>query len=143
LESLKISCKFEVFKKSQILIFSDMKKLLSLFVFCAVFTLLTSTAFAQQYFVYDGESFNVMLTCNLDNSQVLKVSFTNADKTKWVPFEISDYKSLDGQDEEGGFVYTVVDGAGKTFTIDYRRTSDQIVVTNTSTGDTWSLKRRP
>ncbi|TAF64701.1 MAG: hypothetical protein EAZ55_10710 [Cytophagales bacterium] len=117
-----------------------MKKLFFTIFAATILTLMgTQAASAQQYFVYDGDTFSVMLTTTSDNSKITKVQFS-ADG-KWVDFKIQGFTDLEDTEEEG-FLYTVLDGSGKEFTIDYYRVSDKIIVTNTSTGDTWTLYRR-
>ncbi|TAF34138.1 MAG: hypothetical protein EAZ57_04105 [Cytophagales bacterium] len=99
----------------------------------------SSTAFAQKFFVYDGDDFNVMLTCTNDNSRVTKVSFSA--NGEWNQFEIEDYTDLENA-TEGGFMYTVRDGVGNRYTIDYYRSSDNIIVRGLTGGGEWTLYRR-
>lgn len=101
--------------------------------------IVSSKTQAQSYFTYDGSSFSVLLTCNTDNTQVIKVEFS--ENGRWLPFDIVDYSSLENV-EGGGFAYTVKDGAGKQFIVDYYRTQDYIRVMNLSTYDEWTLYRR-
>jgi len=114
-----------------------MKKALSFFALLFMFGLMSNTASAQKYFVYDGKAFNVMFKVSSDETQILEVSFTDAAKTKWIPFKISSREYL-----EDGFAYYVKDGNNKTFRIDYFADSDDVVITNVSTDDTWVLYRR-
>ncbi len=109
-----------------------------LFVLAALF-MISSNSQAQSYFTYDGKDFSVLLTCNTDNTQVIKVEFS--ENGKWVRFDILDYNSLENV-EGGGFAYTVKDGAGKKFLVDYYRTQDYIKVYNLDTNDEWTLYRR-
>lgn len=109
-----------------------------LFIF-AVLALFSSETQAQSYFTYDGDSFSVLLTCNSDNTQVLKVEFSS--NGNWIPFDILDYTNLEDAND-GGFAYTVKDGAGKKFLIDYYRTQDYIKIVNLDTNEEWSLWRR-
>jgi len=104
--------------------------LLALFAF-------SSNVSAQVYYTYDGDDFNVYLGCN-DNSEVQTVQFTDAAKTKWIAFAIVGQPTT----YNDGFRYTVKDGQGKKFYVDYYD-SDEIDVVNVSTGDTWTLHRRP
>ncbi len=106
----------------------------------ALVVLQSSTAFAQKYFVYDGDEFNVMLTCTNDNSRVTKVSFSA--NNEWNVFEIEDYTDLEDA-SDGGFIYTVRDGVGNRYTIDYYRSGDKIKVNQLGgNGDGWTLYRR-
>jgi len=109
-----------------------------MFLFAILF-LFSSKSNAQSYFTYDGSSFSVLLTCNTGNTQVIKVEFSY--NNQWMPFEIVDYTSLESTDG-GGFAYTVKDGAGKKFLIDYYRTQDYIKVYNLETNEEWTLNRR-
>ncbi len=97
------------------------------------------SAFSQQYFVYDGDTFNVMLTTDSENINIVKVSFSA--NNKWNEFKIIDFQDLEETDE-GGFLYTVKDGKGKQFTVDYYRNDDYIIVTAVETGTSWTLYRR-
>ncbi|MDN3724965.1 hypothetical protein QRD02_11265 [Aequorivita sp. SDUM287046] len=115
-----------------------MKKLKTVFAIMFFAVALSTTATAQQYFTYDGDDFNVYLKTNSDNSQVLEVSFTDAAKSSWNQFSISDY-----YDVSDGFGYVVNDGAGQQFSIDYFGYGDYIVVRNEATGEEWTLNRRP
>ena len=84
-----------------------MKKIFTSFLFVALVALFSNNVFAQTYFVYDGATFSVMLTCDDDNTVVEKVSFS--DKGKWNEFKVlgkTDYEST----SQGGFVYEVLDG---------------------------------
>ncbi|MCE1165366.1 MAG: hypothetical protein LWX07_08205 [Bacteroidetes bacterium] len=114
------------------------RTIIALFVLAAMFVL-SQAVQAQSYFTYDGKDFSVLLTCNTDNSQVIKVEFS--ENGKWVGFDILDYTSLENV-EGGGFAYTVKDGAGKKFLVDYYRTQDYIKVVNLDTNDEWTLNRR-
>jgi len=114
------------------------KTIIYLFVF-VVLTIVTSKINAQTYFTYDGKEFSVLLTSNSENTQIIKVEFSA--NGKWVPFDIVDYNNLENV-EGGGFAYTVIDGAGKRFLVDYYRTQDYIKVYNLDTNDEWTLYRR-
>lgn len=114
------------------------KTVIALFVLAAMLVLSQGVK-AQSYFTYDGKDFSVLLTCNSDNTQVIKVEFS--ENGKWVGFDILDYSNLESADG-GGFAYTVKDGAGKKFLVDYYRTQDYIKVVNLDTNDEWVLYRR-
>ena len=116
-----------------------MKKISFIIFIIAVIAIISSKTQAQSYFTYDGNSFSVLLTCNTDNTQVIKVEFS--DKGQWIPFDIIDYSNLEGT-EGGGFAYTVKDGIGKKFLVDYYRTQDYIKVFNLDTNEEWTLYRR-
>ncbi len=118
-----------------------MKKAIMLLTLSLVVFLAGSAVNAQNYFTYDGDAFNVYLKTNSDNSQVLEIKFTDAAKTKWIPFEIVDYRNLEDS-EVPGFQYEVKDAKGKLFYLDYFRDTDYVIVTNSSTGDSWTLYRR-
>ena len=111
-----------------------MKKLLLISI-VALFAF-SSNLSAQVYYTYDGDAFNVYLGCD-DNSVVQTVQFTDAAKTKWIQFTLVGEPTTYGD----GFRYTVKDGQGKKFYVDYYD-SDEIVVTNVNTGDSWNLYRR-
>ncbi|HOV13550.1 MAG TPA: hypothetical protein PK771_04640 [Spirochaetota bacterium] len=116
-----------------------MKKGIMLLVIAFMFTVGFS-AFSQEYYVYDGDTFNVMLTSDKANTKIVKVQFSA--NNKWVDFKIIDFTDLE-ETGEGGFLYTVQDGKGVQFTVDYYRNDDYIIVTNVSTGTNWRLNRRP
>lgn len=80
------------------------------------FTALQSEAVAQNYYVHDGETFSVMLTSNNADTRITKVEFS--DNNKWYEFSIVDFESLEDS-YEGGFAYSIKDGKGKIFIIDY------------------------
>ncbi|HLU50832.1 MAG TPA: hypothetical protein VKZ42_01605, partial [Flavobacteriaceae bacterium] len=82
------------------------------------FSSFQSEVVAQNYFVYDGDTFSVMLTSNSANTRITKVEFS--DNNRWNEFKIIDFEDLEDT-EEGGFTYTVKDGKGKIFFIDYYR----------------------
>lgn len=100
-----------------------------------------NTSLAQQYFTYDGDDFNVYLKTNTDNSQVLEIYFTNADKSDWIQFEIVDFHDMEDT-EGGGFQYEVKDGVGKIFLLDYFRDEDYIIVSTQDDSQQWELERR-
>lgn len=101
--------------------------------------MLQSNVSAQQYFVYDGKSFSVMLTTNDDNTEIENVQFSSAGK--WVDFEVVDYEDWEDT-ETGGFAFICKDRKGIPFRVDYYRDEDYIVVANENTGDTWTLNKR-
>lgn len=117
-----------------------MKKLFIFVAFVAFALLLSSKNInAQQYFVYDGDKFSVMLTCDDANTKVEKVSFSFSGK--WNEFTVvgvTDYEST----VEGGFVYEVLDGKKQKYFIDYYRDNNHIIVTNEAGNGKWTLKKR-
>jgi hypothetical protein len=115
-----------------------MKKFL-LPVLLSVFIGLTAKTYATKYYVYDGTTFNVMLTCDDANTVIQKVSFSA--NNKWNEFAIVCSTNLSAANGSG-FVYTVQDFNGVPFTILYFRNKDNIRVTNAITGDVWTLTRR-
>jgi len=118
-----------------------MKKVVLIAAILLMVSYFSSTVSAQSYVVFDGKTaadFNVMFKLNSNETQILEVSFTNADKSSWVKFSIDNFKEL-----EDGFAYYVKDGKGKTFRIDYFSYSDEVLITNETTYDTWVLYRRP
>jgi hypothetical protein len=99
---------------------------------------------AQQYFVYDGEEFNILITCNDDNTEVMGIEFSEAGE--WVPFEIVGENSLEDT-KEGGFIFYCSDGDGNFYAIDYYRDEDMVIVhacteAREFTGTSWRLERR-
>jgi hypothetical protein len=116
-----------------------MKKITLYLFILAMLALVSNKSQAQSYFTYDGKDFSVLLTTNTANTQVIKVQFSA--NGEWNNFEIVDYTNLDNA-EGGGFAYTVKDGAGVKFLVDYYRTQDHIKVTNLSTYEEWTLFRR-
>lgn len=96
---------------------------------------------AQKYYVYDGDDFNVMIKANTDNTQILEISFTDAAKTKWIKFEISDFYNYEST-EQGGFTYLVVDGKGDKYYLDYFRDRDYVLVSDYNNTNSWRLYRR-
>ena len=98
---------------------------------------------AQKYFVYDGESFNIMIVCTDDNATITGVEYSF--QGKWVPFTINEkteVDELDDWDGEGGYIFKVTDANGNSFTIDYYRYSDYCVVTNAAGTTNWTMNRR-
>jgi len=115
-------------------------KRISIYLFVlTLFVLVSNNTQAQTYFTYDGKDFSVLLTTNSDNTQVIKVEFSA--NGEWYTFDIIDHTSLESA-EGGGFAYTVKDGKGVKFLVDYYRTQDHIKVTNLDTNETWTLNRR-
>ena len=104
-----------------------------------VFFAVQSNAVAQQYFTYDGDTFSVLLKANSANTQVVEVSFSA--NGEWHKFNIIDFQDLESTGE-GGFLYSVKDGKGKTFHVDYYRSQDYIIVYSSDYGTQWTLYRR-
>lgn len=98
-----------------------------------------SQAVAQQYFVYDGDTFSVLITTDRSNKVITKVEFS--DDNKWHEFKILDYEDLEDTNE-GGFVYEVVDGVGNIYFVDYYRDEDYIMVHSEDLSTSWTLTRR-
>ncbi|HLU51958.1 MAG TPA: hypothetical protein VKZ42_07315, partial [Flavobacteriaceae bacterium] len=46
-------------------------------------------AVAQKYFVYDGDTFSVLITTDNDNTKITNIEFSDNDE--WHKFEILDY----------------------------------------------------
>lgn len=103
------------------------------------FSSFQSEVVAQNYFVYDGDTFSVMLTSNNANTRISKVEFS--DNNRWNEFKIIDFEDLEDT-QEGGFTYTVKDGKGKIFYIDYYRDLDYIIVYSEDGNTQWDLYRR-
>lgn len=103
------------------------------------FSSFQSEVVAQNYFVYDGDTFSVMLTSNNANTRISKVEFS--DNNRWNEFKIIDFEDLEDS-QEGGFTYTVKDGKGKIFYIDYYRDLDYIIVYSEDGNTQWDLYRR-
>lgn len=103
------------------------------------FSSFQSEVVAQNYFVYDGDTFSVMLTSNSANTRITKVEFS--DNNRWNEFKIIDFEDLEDT-QEGGFTYTVKDGKGKIFFIDYYRDLDYILVYSEDGSSQWDLYRR-
>lgn len=101
--------------------------------------LLQSHTFAQQYFTYDGDVFSVLLKTNSANTQVVEVSFSS--KGEWHKFDIIDFSDLEATGE-GGFLYTVKDGKGDSYYVDYYRAQDYIIVYSSDKQTQWTLNRR-
>lgn len=118
-----------------------MKKTIIFFVITAF--IITNSVQAQKYYVYDSPDFNVMIKANSDNTQILEISFTDTEKTKWVKFEIEDFYNYEDTDK-GGFTYLVIDGKNDQYYVDYFRTTDYIIVTKKgdTSGHKWTLYRR-
>ena len=117
-----------------------MKKFLVTFTLALFFLAVSQgETLAQHYYTYDGDSFNVLLTSNNDDTRITSVKFSY--EGKWVEFKIVDFQNLEDTDE-GGFLYTVLDGKNRKFTIDYYRDQDYIIVTDVQDGEEWTLYRR-
>ena len=110
----------------------------SMFAMMLVFVLQSNTL-AQQYFTYDGNVFSVQLKTNSANTQVMEVFFS--DKGKWHKFDIIDFQDLESTGE-GGFLYTVKDGKGDKYHVDYYRSDDYIIVYSNDYETKWTLNRR-
>ena len=100
---------------------------------------LQSNAAAQQYFTYDGDVFSVQLKTNSANTQVMEVFFS--DKGEWHKFDIIDFHDLEDT-QEGGFLYTVKDGKGDTYDVDYYRSQNYIIVYSSDHSAQWTLYKR-
>jgi hypothetical protein len=99
---------------------------------------------AQQFFVYDGEEFNILITCNDDNTEVIGIEFSEAGE--WIPFVVIGENSLEDT-KEGGFIFYCKDEEGNVYAIDYYRDEDVVIVhacteTKEFTGTQWRLERR-
>ncbi len=116
-----------------------MKTILSSLFAVLVLFVLQSNASAQQYFTYDGDTFSVLLTTNSANTQVTNVEFSA--NGNWNKFSITDFQDLESTGE-GGFLYSVKDGKGKVFHVDYYRTADYIIVYSADYETQWTLNRR-
>lgn len=116
-----------------------MKTIFSFVFAMMVFFALQSNASAQQYFTYDGDTFSVLLKANSANTQVMEVSFSA--NGSWNKFNIIDFQDLESTGE-GGFLYSVKDGKGKTFHVDYYRAQDYIIVYSADYETQWTLYRR-
>jgi len=105
------------------------------------------TANAQYFCVYDGASFNLLVTYNKDN-KVTDISFSNEKKTEWVKLtliEFVDFEDLeeDEEDEEDeGFLCYTKDTNNTYFNIMCFYTTDALLVTNQKTGTSWKLYQR-
>ena len=116
-----------------------MKTIFSFAFTTLLFFVLQSNVLAQQYFTYDGDTFSVQLKTDSDNTQVLEVFFSA--EGNWNKFDIVDFQDLESTGE-GGFLYTVKDGEGKSFFVDYYRSEDYIIVYSSDYETQWTLHRR-
>jgi hypothetical protein len=116
-----------------------MKTLFSFMFAAMLFFAIQSEAAAQQYFTYDGDVFSVQLKTNSSNTQVLEVYFS--DQGEWHKFNIIDFHNLEDTDE-GGFLYTVRDGKGDTYDVDYYRYQNYIIVYASDHSTSWTLYKR-
>ncbi len=116
-----------------------MKTLFSFMFATMLFFALQSNAAAQNYFTYDGDVFSVLLKTNSANTQVTEVSFSS--EGEWNKFEIIDFQDLEATDE-GGFLYTVKDGKGDSYFVDYYRSEDYIIVYSSDHSTKWELTKR-
>lgn len=116
-----------------------MKTILSSLFAVLVLFVLQSSASAQQYFTYDGDTFSVLLTADNDNTEITNVQFSA--NGNWNNFAITDFQDLESTGE-GGFLYSVKDGKGKVFHVDYYRSADYIIVYSADYETQWTLNRR-
>jgi hypothetical protein len=116
-----------------------MKTILSSFFALALLFVLQSSASAQRYYVYDGDTFSVLLTADNANTRITNVQFSA--NNQWHDFRIIDFTNLEDTGE-GGFLYTVLDGVGKEYTVDYYRSYDYIIVREVVGSGEWTLYRR-
>ena len=116
-----------------------MKTIFSFAFATMLFFAVQSNAVAQQYFTYDGDVFSVQLKTNSNNSQVLEVFFSA--NGEWNKFNIIDFSDLESTGE-GGFLYSVKDGRGSTYHVDYYRYADYIIVYSGDYSTQWTLYRR-
>ncbi len=116
-----------------------MKTIFSFVFAIMVFFALHSNVSAQKYFTYDGDVFSVLLKTNTANTQVVEVSFSS--KGEWHKFDIIDFSDLESTGE-GGFLYTVKDGKGDSYYVDYYREQDYIIVYSSDYSTKWTLNRR-
>jgi hypothetical protein len=114
-----------------------MKLLFSSFFALAFLFSVQNNASAQRYFVYDGDTFSVLLTADNANTKITKVQFSA--NNEWHDFRITDFIDLEDSGK-GGFLYTVKDGVGNEYTVDYYRYADYIIVRGG--GGEWKLYRR-
>lgn len=101
--------------------------------------LLQSNVSAQNYFTYEGDVFSVQLKTNTANTQVIEVFFSS--EGEWHKFDIIDFHDLESTDE-GGFLYTVKDGKGDKYDVDYYRSEDYIIVYSSDHSTKWTLYKR-
>jgi hypothetical protein len=97
-----------------------------------------------KYFTYDGATFNILFSCDAENTKVLSVEFSSNDK--WVPFTLVGKTDLEGT-KDGGFLFHCKDGKGKNFAIDYYREGDYVIVHACDadlnySGTQWRLEKR-
>ena len=104
--------------------------------------IISSNLNAQKIFLYESSDFNIMLKCNADNSKVLEILCTDANKSKWIQCEITDFKNISDK-ETVQIRYTIKNGADKQYYIDYFKYSDYIIVTKISDGKNWTMYRKP
>ena len=116
-----------------------MKTILSFAFATMLFFAIQSNAVAQKYFTYDGDVFSVQLKTNNANTQVLEVFFSS--KGEWHKFDIIDFSDLEDT-QQGGFLYTVKDGKGDTYDVDYYRYADYIIVYAADHSTSWKLYKR-
>jgi hypothetical protein len=116
-----------------------MKTIFSFMFATMLFFAIQSNAVAQQYFTYDGDVFSVQLKTNSANTQVMEVMFSS--EGEWHKFDIIDFHDLEDT-HEGGFLYTVRDGKGDTYDVDYYRNENYIIVYASDHSTEWTLYKR-
>ena len=97
--------------------------------------LIGQSGFAQQNYVYDGDTFNVWFKTD-DNGEVVEVYFTS--EGQWHKFELVNFEDH----ERRGFAFRTKDGTGRHYWIDYYTEQDHIVVTDEQDKEKWTLYRR-
>ena len=107
-----------------------------------VFILSQATTKAQKFYVYDTEGLSVLMTCNDQNTTVTGIEYANG--SEWLPYKIVKGTGVSsGHDGEGGYIFRLQDQSGKEFVFNYYRSSDYVKITCESTGEEWTLTRRP
>jgi len=107
----------------------------------------TQEAETTNYFVYDGDEFSVLFTCDADN-KVTAVDFSSEDANgewTWKTFENYDYVDFDNASGKG-FTYFCKDGSNNRYAVAYFDNTDKVVVTflnpDGTSGTQWHLSRR-
>jgi hypothetical protein len=95
---------------------------------------------AQKFYVYESDSFNVLLKCNQEGSKVLEISVSDQSKTKWIKYKIAEAENK--SQNPNSTKYTVFDGKSKLFNIEYFRYSDYILVEKTENEQIKTLYKR-
>ena len=104
---------------------------------------------AQKYFVYDGDEFSIMFTCNSDNTRVLDVQFSSFNSStnewQWNKFEVYDYKDFE-KTSVPGFAFFCKDGVGNKYAVDFFRDQNYVTVgavkSDGSYNTDWTLNKR-